>query len=246
MPIDELDVALEEFGRAQRAEQIPETTRAKMRSQLLDAAAGGQPQSAPSGGATGALITGGAIVLALAVIVPLAVGSNRTRPKTADSQTSRVETPPPEPAVEAAGPEGTAQPLPPTPPVPQDPPPTSADDEPTALPLPPPKPEPDPKPKPPPRAQPQADPLAREVELLNAAQSALRAGKAKTALARVKKHAKEFPDGELAESREIARVRALCELGDHDAARASYDAFRRDWPASQRLRSLPAGCEGEK
>ncbi len=88
--------------------------------------------------------------------------------------------------------------------------------------------------------------LAAEQTLLEAGQVALGRGDAAAALAAVEAHAREFPDGRLAEEREALGVRALL-AGGHRAA--ALDAGRRFaarfphsllWPAlARQLESSP-------
>lgn len=69
--------------------------------------------------------------------------------------------------------------------------------------------------------------LAAEMKLLAQANAATRGGDAAAALAKLEAHRREFPDGQLAPEREVARAIALCELGRREAARAVVDAFVR-------------------
>lgn len=69
-------------------------------------------------------------------------------------------------------------------------------------------------------AAPPTGSLAEEYALIRAAQRALGAGDARTALARLDEHAARFAQGALANERRIARVAALCEAGREAEARA--------------------------
>jgi hypothetical protein len=83
--------------------------------------------------------------------------------------------------------------------------------------------------------------LDAELLLMRSAYQALRAGDPQRALARLAEHAARFPTGQLAESRQVARIMALCQAGQVPAANAEAEAFLRVSPKSPfvaRLRSL--------
>mgnify|MGYP003428913420 FL=1 len=74
--------------------------------------------------------------------------------------------------------------------------------------------------------------LAEETRLLAEAQRALGRGDAKQALTLVAQHEKRFPQGQLAQPRDAARVLALCALSRTRAAQRAQRQFLRDWPTS--------------
>src|SRR5262249_14693926 len=74
--------------------------------------------------------------------------------------------------------------------------------------------------------------LDEELSLLRGAYDALRAGRPQYALERLAQHAARFPDGELAEAREVARMIALCHAGRSTAARAQAAEFLARAPKS--------------
>jgi len=85
--------------------------------------------------------------------------------------------------------------------------------------------------------------LERELRLLRAAYAALRAGHPEIALSRLTEHAMRFPHGELAESRDVAQVMALCQAGQTAVARQHAEQVLRQHPGSAnaaRVRSLCA------
>jgi hypothetical protein len=96
-------------------------------------------------------------------------------------------------------------------------------------------------------APPQAPPtstLDKEMQLLKRAQVAQAAGRPTEALSILAEHAKQFPNGKLAESREVARVVALCQAGQTQASRAAADRFlaaRPNSPFASRVRGACAG-----
>jgi len=87
----------------------------------------------------------------------------------------------------------------------------------------------------------QRDGLEQELRLMRSAYDALRAGKPERALAQLAEHAWRFPRGELRESRQVARIMALCQAGKTTAARQEAQTFLRLSPSSPyaaRVRSL--------
>ncbi|MCY1069225.1 sigma-70 family RNA polymerase sigma factor [Nannocystis sp. RBIL2] len=79
--------------------------------------------------------------------------------------------------------------------------------------------------------------------LLATAVAALQAGDATTALAELDRHERSFSQSPLAEARSLTRVRALCELGRADEARAVAAGMSE--PARQRVRAqLDSTCVG--
>jgi hypothetical protein len=101
-------------------------------------------------------------------------------------------------------------------------------------------------PPPPPTASASAKPAERagieaELQLIHAAQRALREAKPELALARLDEHAARFPNGELADMRAIARIMALCQAGELAQAHALSQQFLQHSPRSPyavRVRTL--------
>ena len=87
--------------------------------------------------------------------------------------------------------------------------------------------------------------LGEEVRLLDDANRALRRGDAKTALALVGRHAREFSDGSLADVREAVRVRALCAAGRTDAARRNAEVLAAARPDSSVWASARRACDSK-
>jgi outer membrane protein assembly factor BamD (BamD/ComL family) len=82
-----------------------------------------------------------------------------------------------------------------------------------------------------------------ELLLLRRAQAALRAGDPKRALMQLAEHRWRFPNGQLADSREVARMLALCANGDRQLVRAEASDFLAAHPHSpfaQRVRAICA------
>jgi hypothetical protein len=88
------------------------------------------------------------------------------------------------------------------------------------------------------RSAPAPNPEA-ELALLDEAQRAL-AGEPARALALAAEHGRRFPDGILAQEREVLAVTALARLGRIDEARARAGAFHRRWPSSAHGRRIDA------
>lgn len=143
----------------------------------------------------------------------------------------------------------------PVPPVAAPPPSVVAKEEPPPIPpeepvnVPPPPPKPTvvvKKPSPPPeepKAKPPPPPTAtsdEELQGLDDAMSAARAGRAKDALAAVEAHAAKFPESSLSQEREVIAIEALVTLGRPDEARARLARFRAKWPTSSHLVRLDA------
>ncbi|MCH9681128.1 MAG: sigma-70 family RNA polymerase sigma factor [Deltaproteobacteria bacterium] len=107
----------------------------------------------------------------------------------------------------------------------------------------------EPRPKPqalPPRAVPAVEPsvLEAEVAMLDRAAAALRGNDATRALELLAQHQRRFPDGQLADVRHAARVRALCHLGRDAQAHAEARRLRREHPASAVAQGVPDSCDG--
>jgi hypothetical protein len=86
--------------------------------------------------------------------------------------------------------------------------------------------------------------LDQEMQLLKRAHQAEAAGRPSEALSILAEHAKQFPNGKLAESRDVARVIALCEAGQAQASRTAAERFLAARPNSlfaNRVRGVCAG-----
>lgn len=84
--------------------------------------------------------------------------------------------------------------------------------------------------------------LAREVELVDSALTALRRGEPRAALAAVRVYTAEAGTrGQLAEDAAAIEVEALCTLHDPTAA-ARHSAFEARWPASAQHAKLARAC----
>lgn len=86
--------------------------------------------------------------------------------------------------------------------------------------------------------------LDQEMQLLKRAHQAEAAGRPSEALSILAEHAKRFPNGKLAESREVARVIALCEAGQTQASRTAAERFlaaRPNSPFASRVRGVCTG-----
>ncbi len=84
--------------------------------------------------------------------------------------------------------------------------------------------------------------LAAEQPLLDMARSAIMSGRAQAALVTLRRHARDFPEGELAEEREALFVQALAQSGDQAAAAAKAGHFRKRFPQSIFLPSVDAAA----
>jgi hypothetical protein len=85
--------------------------------------------------------------------------------------------------------------------------------------------------------------LDREMQLLKRAQVAQAAGRPSEALSILAEHAQQFPNGKLSESREVARVIALCQAGQAQASRSAAERFlaaRPNSPFASRVRGACA------
>lgn len=94
----------------------------------------------------------------------------------------------------------------------------------------------------PPVVRPKAIELAREVELVDNALTALRSGEARAALAALRVYSAEAGTrGQLAEDAAAIEVEALCTLHDPSAA-ARRSAFEARWPTSAQHAKLARAC----
>jgi hypothetical protein len=76
------------------------------------------------------------------------------------------------------------------------------------------------------------DPLAVERSLVEMARAALTRGQAERALLALRRHAQQFPKGELTEEREGLLVQALVAAQKYDQAREKADQFKQHYPRS--------------
>jgi hypothetical protein len=84
--------------------------------------------------------------------------------------------------------------------------------------------------------------LDQEMELLKRARLAQKAGHPAEALGILAQHAKEFPNGKLSESRDVARVIALCDAGQTQASRAAAERFLAQRPNSPFANRVRTAC----
>ncbi len=87
--------------------------------------------------------------------------------------------------------------------------------------------------------------LEAEMALLGRASASRRAGDREAALASLQRHAREFPDGQLAPERELQRALVLCELGRRDEARAIARGFAQRFATSPLRSKAAAVCAQE-
>jgi outer membrane protein assembly factor BamD (BamD/ComL family) len=80
------------------------------------------------------------------------------------------------------------------------------------------------------------------MRLLASAYAQLRAGQPARALATIEQHERRFPSGSLTESREVARVLALCALGRKQDARDEATGFLATHPGSPFTARVRAVC----
>jgi hypothetical protein len=76
------------------------------------------------------------------------------------------------------------------------------------------------------------DPLAAERSLVEMARAALTRGQAERALAALRRHVRQFPNGELTEEREGLLVQALVGAERYDQAREKAEQFKKRYPRS--------------
>ena len=84
--------------------------------------------------------------------------------------------------------------------------------------------------------------LGQEVQLLQAAQLALRTGETRRALALLAEHTWTYPNGQLAEARDVARIIALCQSGDVTQSQAHAKRFLEQRPQSPYALRVKTGC----
>jgi hypothetical protein len=86
------------------------------------------------------------------------------------------------------------------------------------------------------------DGLRAETEALRLAQQALREKEPTRALRLLDEQDLQFRDGQLPQERTAARILALCQAGQVDAARAQARRFEDRWPRSALLGRVRAAC----
>ena len=91
-------------------------------------------------------------------------------------------------------------------------------------------------------AEADSDTLAEELELVRAAQSALREGAPDRALRPLATHASRFPRGVLRDERMTLQALAHCARGDVATARALKSELERVSPGSSHLQRLASSC----
>jgi hypothetical protein len=84
--------------------------------------------------------------------------------------------------------------------------------------------------------------VAEEAHLLREADAALRGGDTAGAARWLADHARLFPDGVLAEERDVQRVLVLCAAGQADAARTEASRFLSAYPRSLLAGRVRASC----
>jgi hypothetical protein len=90
---------------------------------------------------------------------------------------------------------------------------------------------------------PASETLPRELQLLQSAQLALRAGDTRRALAALAEHKWTFPRGQLAEARDVARILALCHAGEEAQSQRDAERFLQRYPSSPFALRVRAGCQ---
>jgi len=91
-----------------------------------------------------------------------------------------------------------------------------------------------------------SDTLAREASLLRAARQLLDDGEPEAALARLHEHAKDYPNGQLADARRRNRIRALCELGQPTEARNEARRLSAENPDNALARQALSICSFDR
>ena len=84
--------------------------------------------------------------------------------------------------------------------------------------------------------------VAEEAHLLREADAALRGGDTAGATRWLDEHARLFPNGVLAEERDVQRVLVLCASGQPDAARMEASRFLSAYPRSLLAGRVRASC----
>jgi hypothetical protein len=91
---------------------------------------------------------------------------------------------------------------------------------------------------------PQRDDLEAEMHLVRGADAALRSGDVALGVTLLARHAREFPNGTLAEEREGLRVVATCQGGATDTARSAAGRFLQRAPHALMAGRIRAACAG--
>ena len=86
--------------------------------------------------------------------------------------------------------------------------------------------------------------LEAETRLVGAGVAALHSGDAARALSLFDDHARQFPDGALAQERMVERIAALCALGRQDQARSAAGAFIQMHGGSPLVDRVRSSCGG--
>lgn len=89
----------------------------------------------------------------------------------------------------------------------------------------------------------------QEMRLLKSAQTALRGGDAKSALAKLELHARRYPGSKLADARSVSLLLALCDLGDVarlERERKRFLSAHPDSPHAARARGVCKELPAEK
>jgi len=84
--------------------------------------------------------------------------------------------------------------------------------------------------------------MEAELRLLQEARQLLREHQPRAALAVLSSHQERFPRGQLADSREVTRILALCEIGDGERARAEAASFLQAHPGSPFAGRVRSAC----
>jgi len=84
--------------------------------------------------------------------------------------------------------------------------------------------------------------IEAEMRLLRAAHQALRDKQPERALALLEAHRARFPEGKLADSRELTRILALCDAGRRELARAEAERFLAAHPTSPFAARARSAC----
>jgi outer membrane protein assembly factor BamD (BamD/ComL family) len=93
-----------------------------------------------------------------------------------------------------------------------------------------------------PSAASQKDSMNDELLLLGNARQSLAAHQGADALRFLDEDAQRFPGSPFREERAYTRIRALCDLGRVDQARAGAERFLRQWPGSAYAAGVRRSC----
>lgn len=95
-------------------------------------------------------------------------------------------------------------------------------------------------------APPASSRLARELEWIRVMTEAIEAGEADLALAAIAKHQTAYPEGDLADAREVGRIQALCQLGHVREARRHARRFAKAYPQSALRPTIGKECSNHE